>query len=140
MSTRIDLKHAEITERLIGLFFEVYRDLGHGFLESVYEEAYGVALADSKLTFVRQMPITVWFRGRRVGEFRADAVVEGVVLLELKAARTLTEAHQTQLINYLNATDVEVGLLFNFGPHPKFLRRVLENERKGNRGLARSLR
>jgi GxxExxY protein len=134
MLSRIDLKHARITERLIGLFFEVYRELGHGFLESVYEEAFAVALAQSGMRYSRQVAIAVWFRGSQVGQFKADAVVEDAVLVELKAAKQLTEAHQTQLINYLNAADIEVGLLFNFGPHPKFLRRVLENDRTANRG------
>lgn len=134
MANRIDLKHAEITERLIGLFFEVYRELGHGFLESVYEEAYGVALEESGLEFKRQVPLSVSFRGRTIGEFRADAIVEDAVLVELKAARALAPSHEAQLLNYLSATNLEVGLILNFGPRPKFLRRVLENARKAYRG------
>ena len=86
---RIDLKHAQTTQRLIGLFFDVYRELGHGFVESVYEEAFAVALEESGLRFERQVPLTVWFRGRLVGNFRADVVVEEAVLVELKAARIL---------------------------------------------------
>ena len=134
MSTRIDLKHAEITERLIGLFFEVYRDLGHGFLESVYEEAYGIALEESGLDFKRQVPLTVSFRGKTVGEFRVDAIVESAVLVELKAARALAPTHEAQLLNYLSATNLEVGLILNFGPRPRFFRRILENDRKTYRG------
>ena len=130
---RIDLKHNQITERLIGLFFEVYRELGHGFLESVYEEAFAVALEESGLSFSRQVPLTVWFRGRLVGSFRADAVIEDAVLVELKAARALAPPHEAQLLNYLMATNLSVGLIFNFGPRPKFLRRVVENKRSARR-------
>jgi len=126
---RIDLKHAQITQRLIGLFFDVYRELGHGFVESVYEEAFAVALEESGLRFERQVPLTVWFRGRLVGNFRADVVVEEAVLVELKAARILTPPHEAQLLNYLMATNLSVGLIFNFGPRPKFLRRVVEKKR-----------
>jgi GxxExxY protein len=129
----IELKHAQITERLIGLFFDVYRELGHGFLESVYEEAFAVALEESGLRFSRQVPLTVWFRGRLVGSFRADAVVEGAVLVELKAARALAPPHEAQLLNYLMATDLTVGIIFNFGPRPKFVRRILEKDRKAYR-------
>jgi len=128
------LKHAELTERIIGVYYEVYRELGHGFLESVYEEAFAVALRQNRLTFQRQVPLKVWFRGAVVGEFKADFVVERVVLVELKPAKVLSEAHQSQLLNYLNATDLEIGLLFNFGVRPRFLRRVLDNQRKAYRG------
>jgi len=110
---------------LIGLFFDVYHELGYGFLESVYEEAFAVALEESGLKFQRQKPLRVWFRGRLVGTFRADAVVEEVVLVELKAARILGPTHEAQLLNYLKATNLTVGLLLNFGPRPKFLRRVV---------------
>jgi GxxExxY protein len=119
------------------LFFDVYHELGYGFLESVYEEAFAVALEESGLHFERQKPLTVWFRGRLVGTFRADAVVEDSVLVELKAARVLGPSHEAQLLNYLKATKLTVGLIFNFGPRPKFLRRVLEvrseNDYRGRR-------
>lgn len=127
---RVDLRHAQTTKRLIGLFFNVYNELGYGFLESVYEEAFAVALQDSGLKFERQKPLTVWFRGCIVGTFRADAVVEDAVLVELKAARALGPPHEAQLLNYLKATNLTVGLIFNFGPRPRFLRRVLEIRRQ----------
>ena len=130
---RIELKHAQTTKRLIGLFFDVYHELGHGFFESVYEEAYAVALEESGLTFERQKPLEVWFRGRLVGSFRADAVVEDAVLVELKAVRVLGPPHEAQLLNYLMATNLSVGLIFNFGPRPKFLRRIVEKKRQGFR-------
>jgi GxxExxY protein len=133
----IELRHGQTTRRLIGLFFDVYHELGYGFLESVYEEAFAVALEESGLHFERQKPLTVWFRGRLVGTFRADAVVEDSVLVELKAARVLGPPHEAQLLNYLKATKLTVGLIFNFGPRPKFLRRVLEvrseNDYRGRR-------
>jgi GxxExxY protein len=124
------LKHPEVTEKVIGVFYDVYNELGHGFLESVHEEALAIALVQSGLKVERPVPIAVWFRRRRIGDFRADMLIEGKVLLELKAARTIDQAHERQLLNYLRATDVEVGLLLNFGVRPEFRRLVYENERK----------
>lgn len=124
------LKHGDLTQRLIGIFFSVYNEMGAGFLESVYEGALEIALQDAGLTVQRQVPIQVWFRGRRVGEFFADMLVEGTVMLELKAARALDAAHEAQLLNYLRATEIEVGLLFNFGPKPDFRRELYDNDRK----------
>jgi len=126
----VDLKQHELTERIIGLFYDVYNELGHGFLESVYEQAPAIALAQVGSAVERQVPVLVWFRGRQVGDFRADMVVERKVLLELKAARTIDEAHEKQLLNYLRATDIEVGLLLNFGIKPQIRRLIYENERK----------
>ena len=126
----MDLKHHDLTERIIGLFYDVYNELGHGFLESVYEQALAIAFAQTGTTVERQVPVLVWFRGQKVGDFRADMMVERKVLLELKAARAIDEAHEKQLLNYLRATDIEVGLLLNFGVKPQFRRLVYENERK----------
>src|SRR4028119_2334319 len=108
---RPDAKHAELTDRIIGVFFEVYNELGHGFLESVCESSMAIGLEDAGLRVQRQVPIKVWFRGREVGTFFADFVVEGLVILELKAARNVDPAHEAQLLNYLRATLIEVGLL-----------------------------
>jgi len=124
------LKHSELTDRIIGIFYDVYNELGHGFLESTYAEALVVALAESGLSAAREVPVPVWFRGRKVGQYYADLIVEGVILLELKAARTLEPAHEAQLLHYLRATEVEVGLLLNFGLRPQFRRLVFDNERK----------
>lgn len=124
------LKHGELTEKIIGIFYEVYNELGYGFLESVYEKAMLKALRSSGLTVASQVSVPVWFRGEQVGDFYADLVVEGVVILELKAARRIERAHEAQLLNYLKATDIEVGLLLNFGEHPEFRRLLLDNERK----------
>jgi GxxExxY protein len=127
------LKHGELTEKLIGIFFSLYNELGHGFLESVYEQAFSVVLAEQKIFFQRQIAIPVWFHGTQIGEFRADILVDGKVLIELKTGREIDLAWEKQLLNYLRATDIEVGLLFNFGPSAQFRRYGFENERKNPR-------
>jgi len=124
------LQHRELTERIIGLFFEVYNELGFGFLESVYEEAMAIALQEAGLQIQRQYPIPVWFRNCQIGDFKADLLVEEKVILELKAARSLDLAFEKQLLNYLRGTRLEVGLLLNFGPKAEFKRLAFSNERK----------
>src|SRR5436305_6845769 len=99
-----DIIHEELTEKVIGVFYDVYNELGHGFLESVYHKALVVALRQAGLTADPEVQIPVFFRGRQVGDFSADVVVEGKVILELKAARELEPAHEAQLLNYLRAT------------------------------------
>ena len=127
------LKHRDLTERIIGVFYEVYTELGHGFLESVYEEAIALALVQSGLRVERQVPLPVWFRGQRIGEFFADLVVEQSIILELKAVSGIDPAHEAQLLHYLRSTEIEVGLLLNFGPKPHFKRLIFENSRKQNK-------
>jgi len=105
-------------------------ELGHGFLESVYEKSFEVALTAKGLDVRCQIEVPVWFRGRRVGDFTADLLVERAVLLELKAVRTLDSSHEAQLLNYLRATEIEVGLLLNFGLKPEFKRLIFDNPRK----------
>ncbi len=124
------LKYRDITEKIIRAFFDVYNDLGPGFLESVYRESMMIALRDAGLQMEREVHIPVWFRGQRVGDFRGDLLVNSVVLVELKTARTFEEAHQAQLLHYLKATDIEVGLLLNFGPRAQFKRLIFENSKK----------
>ncbi len=126
----VGLKHSDLTEKIIGIFYDVYNELGHGFLELTYAEALVVVLGESGLTTAREVPVPVWFRGKKVGQYYADLIVEGAVLLELKAARTLDSAHEAQLLHYLRATEVEVGLLLNFGLRPQFRRLLFDNERK----------
>lgn len=130
MRSVLTLKHSELTERIIGIFFDVYNELGQGFLESVYEQALGITLIEAGMGVQHQTPIAVWFHGRQIGDFKADMVVDNKVLLELKAARSIDLAHEKQLLNYLRATQIEVGLLLNFGTKPEFRRFVFENERK----------
>src|SRR5690348_1320904 len=127
------LKHHELTEKIIGVFFDVYNELGHGFLESIYKQALFIALTERELHVGCEVPTPVVFRGRGIGDFRADMVVNSPVILELKAARSIDSAHEKQLLNYLRATELEVGLLLNFGTKPEFRCLVFENERKGSR-------
>ena len=113
-----ELKYEEITKSVIGCAFEVINELGAGFLESVYEKSLLLALRQKGLTVTSQHPIQVLFRGECFGEFYADIFVEGKVIVELKAVKAIAPEHQAQIINYLNATGIEVGLLINFG-NPK---------------------
>lgn len=125
-------RHAELTEQIIGAFYEVYNELGFGFLEKVYENALALELRDRDLTVVQQAPIVVHYRGHVVGEHYADLVVANKVIVELKAARSLAPEHEAQVLNYLKATQFEVGLLLNFGPEATFKRKAFDNERKGS--------
>jgi GxxExxY protein len=130
-------KHQEVTEVIIQAFYEVYNELGHGFLESVYEQAMNRVLRDKGVEVKRQSPLPVWFRDEQIGDFRADLIVANSVIVELKAARALGSAHEAQLLNCLRASDVEVGLLLNFGPGPQVKRMAFANQKKKNlRGSA----
>jgi GxxExxY protein len=97
---------------------------------SVYEKAFELALTEKGIPVRRQIEVPVWFRGKQVGDFTADMLVQDQVLLELKAGRALDAAHEAQLLNYLRATEIEVGLLFNFGLKPQFKRLAFDNRRK----------
>jgi GxxExxY protein len=124
------LQYRQLTEKILGIFYDVYNELGHGFLEQVYAHSMEHALTTAGLHVAREMPIAVWFRGFQVGDFKADLLVENKVLLELKAARTIDAAFEKQLLNYLRATEIETGLLLNFGNKPEFWRFAFENSRK----------
>jgi len=126
----VELKHAELTEKIIGDFYDDYNELGYGFLESVYEESLLIALGETGLAVDHQLVIPVWFRRCEVGRFRGDILVEGRVLLELKSARVLEATHEAQLLHYLKSTQIEIGLLLNFGSRPQFRRLLFDNERK----------
>ena len=128
-----DFKYWVLTQKIIGVFYEVYNELGHGFLESVYQKSLALALESAGLNSCSRIDIPVWFRGHQVGHFEADMLVEKSVLLELKATRALDSSHRAQLLNYLKATEIEVGLLLNFGPRPEFKRLAYNNLRKGIR-------
>ena len=127
-----DFKYAVLTQKIIGVFYEVYNELGTGFLESVYQKSLALALETAGLAVFSRVDIPVWFRGHQVGHFEGDLLVEKCVLLELKATRALDSSHQAQLLNYLRATDIEVGLLLNFGPKPEFKRLAYDNSKKRN--------
>jgi GxxExxY protein len=127
---KTDLKHGLITDNILGVFYDVYNELGPGFLESVYHRSLVLALESAGLKVCSRVAIPVWFRGHQVGHFEADVLVENCVLLELKAARSLDSSHRAQLMNYLRATDIEVGLILNFGESPEFKRVVFDNLKK----------
>lgn len=124
-------KYEDITSQILEVFFKrVYRRLGYGFLEKVYENAMALELRRIGLKVVQQQPIPVYYGPDVVGEYFADLVVEDKVIVELKAARALADEHEAQLLNYLRATPYEVGLLLNFGPKPQFIRKAFDNIRK----------
>jgi len=125
-----ELLHKDLTESIIGIFFDVYNKLGHGFMETVYENAMLQALRAAGYKAENQVSIPVYFQGQPVGDFRADILVNDLILIELKAVRFLDNAHKTQTQNYLRATRIEVALLMNFGPKPQFKRLVFENRLK----------
>lgn len=134
MNTNLhELKHGELTNRIIGVFYQVYNELGFGFLESVYHRSLELALRSAGLKVCSPVEVPVWFRGHQVGDFEGDIMVDNCVLLELKSARCLDDSHQAQLLNYLRATDIEIGLLLNFGVKPEFKRLIFDNARKAIR-------
>jgi GxxExxY protein len=124
------LINSDLTEMVIKAFYSVYNELGYGFLERVYQNAMLIELRKQGLECVGQQMITVNYNGIVVGDYFADIVVDNSVILELKAVECLIREHELQLINYLKATDMEVGLLLNFGNKPEFRRKVFLNERK----------
>ncbi|HAZ30493.1 TPA: GxxExxY protein [Candidatus Acetothermia bacterium] len=126
----MELKHREITEQVVQAFYKVYQLLGHGFLEKVYENSLAIELRGRGLSVQQQAPISVLYDAQVVGEYFADLLVEGCVIVEIKAAQALTDEHFAQLINYLKATGTEVGLLLNFGPKPEIRRKVFETAKK----------
>ena len=128
----MEAKHKDITELIIKAFYTVYNTLGYGFLEKVYQQALVIELRKLGLDVIPEAAIKVYYNGQVVGEYFADLLVAGVVLVEIKAVRTLAPEHEAQLLNYLKATPYEVGLLLNFGPKPQIKRKVYDNERKGD--------
>jgi GxxExxY protein len=123
-------KHDPITRRIIGVFYDVYNELGYGFLECVYREAMRLALAQDGLIVSVEVPVPVEFRGVVVGIFRADLVVNDAVLIELKSCDSLLREHESQTLHYLRATKIEVALLMNFGRTARFKRLVMDNSIK----------
>ena len=125
-----ELLHADVTAVILKAFYHVYGELGYGFLEKVYENSMALTLHRLGLSVRQQRPTEVYFEGTVVGEYYADLVVSDCVVVELKAAEDLSPAHEAQLLNYLRATDIEVGLLLNFGKRPEFRRRVYTSRSK----------
>ncbi len=116
--------HSELTEKIIKCAFDVHRKLGHGFLEKVYENALMFTLLKAGLLAIQQAPVSVLFEGHIIGEYIADILVENKVVIELKAVSELSSVHEIQLVNYLKASGFRVGLLINFGPKLKIIRKV----------------
>ena len=125
-----DFKHTEITDKIIKLFYDVYNELGFGFLEKVYQNALFMELKANGFDVEPQKIIKVYYKGRQVGDYYADIIVNNLIILELKATQCLVQENEFQLINYLKATDIEVGLLLNFGIKPEVKRKVFSNDRK----------
>jgi len=122
--------HRELTNQILQAFFAVYKTLGPGFLEKVYENALLLELRSQGVQVEQQVAIPVYYKGVQVGTYYADLLVGGEVIVEIKAAESLHPSHEAQLLNYLKATDKEVGLVLNFGPKPRFIRRIWTNDRK----------
>ena len=125
-----DFKHKELTDKIIKIFYKVYNKLGYGFLEKIYESAIAIELENENISAVRQAPIQVFYDQKLIGEYFADILVENKVIVEIKANRQLGEENEAQLLNYLKATKMEVGLLLNFGPKPEVKRKAFDNARK----------
>ena len=125
-----DIKYKELTEKIIKIYYKVYNTLGYGFLEKVYENAMIIEFRKANIPAVSQDPIKVLYENEVIGEYYADLLVDRKVIVEIKATKNLIIDHEAQLLNYLKATDIEVGLLLNFGPKPEIKRKVFDNIRK----------
>jgi GxxExxY protein len=126
----MELLHKDVTDKIIQAFYKVYNDLGFGFLEKVYENALFIELTRMDLFCIKQKRIKVYYQDQIVGDYFADLIVSECVIIELKAAENLCQEHELQLINYLKATHIEVGLLLNFGKKPEFRRKIFTNDNK----------
>lgn len=122
--------HQDITKKIIRCFYNVYNKLGFGFLEKVYENALCYELKKTNLSCFSQYPVDVYYEDLKVGKYFADIIVENKVIIELKADAAICPQHEAQLVNYLKATDIEVGLLLNFGQEPKVVRKIFNNNIK----------
>ena len=130
-------KHSEVTGKILGAFFQLHKELGFGFSEKVYESALEILLNELGMIVERQKEICVHYHGKVIGQYKADIIVNRVVLLEIKSVEKLIDAHDAQLLNYLKATELEVGLLLNFGRQAEFHRKIYDNPRKGSLSWAK---
>jgi GxxExxY protein len=133
------MKHEAITSQIIRIFYQVYNELGYGFLEKVYQNAMYIALKQENFAVEPKMQVKVWFRGKEVGEYYPDLIVADTVIIELKAANTLAKEHEAQLLNYLRGTNLEIGLLLNFGLKAEICRKVYDNDLKPNLKIRKSV-
>lgn len=126
----IKIKHPKLTDKIIGIFYRVYNKLGYGFLEKIYEKAMMIEFERDGIRVESQYPIKVHYDGEVIGEYFSDILVNDKVIAEIKATKHLAAEHEAQLLNYLKATQIEVGLLLNFGLKPEFIRKAFDNKRK----------
>ena len=126
----MNLKYEKVTSELIKTFYDVYNELGWGFLETVYQNSMFIELKSRGFDVVAQKQIKVKYKGIEVGSYYADLIIDDMIIIELKSAERLIAAHEAQLLNYLKGTDIEVGLLFNFGKKPEIRRQIYELARK----------
>ena len=127
---KFSMLHADITDKIINAFYKVNNTLGFGFLEKVYENAMAIELCKMGHRVSKQKNIKVYYDTEEVGDYYADLLVDDLVIVELKASKSLCKDHEVQLINYLKATQIEVGLLLNFGKKAEFKRKIFTNDRK----------
>ena len=126
----MELLHKDLSEQILKTFYDVYNELGFGFLEKVYQNALYLELKNRGFYVEAQKQIKVYYKNVAVGEYYADLIVNNTIILELKATEVIVKEFEFQLINYLRATNIEVGLLLNFGFKPEFRRKVFDNTRK----------
>jgi len=125
--------HQELTKSIIGLYYDVYNELGYGFMEKVYHNAMLIELKKRGFEIDNQKKLNVLYKNEIVGEYIPDIIVNNKVILELKTVEYLLDIHENQLLNYLKATDCEVGILLNFGKDPQFIRKIFTNDLKKNK-------
>ncbi|HPR17758.1 MAG TPA: GxxExxY protein [Candidatus Cloacimonadota bacterium] len=130
MASYGQLKYENVSDLILKAFYKVYNIFGYGFLEKIYERALKIELNKLGLSCKTQQPIKVYYEQELIGNYIADMIVEDKILIELKSIKTLTIQDESQLLNYLSCTEIEVGLLLNFGPKPQTKRKIFDNERK----------
>ena len=131
------LLHYDTTEKIIGIFYDVYNETGADFLEKVVQTAMVIALRAAGMTAEERVSFPVFFRGEMIGQFFPDIVVNGIVLVEIKSKHALSNQDEAQVINYLRGSPLEVALVLNFGLRPQVIRRILTNDRKTQHGSPR---
>jgi len=118
------LKHKELSEKIIAAAYNVHKELGHGFLEKVYKNALAVELEEAGLRYTLEAPLQVTYHGRIIGDYFVDIIVDDKIIVEIKAVSKIEPVHEVQLVNYLKATGINVGLLINFGDSVEIKRRI----------------
>ena len=134
-----EILHKELSESILKVFYEVYNELGHGFLEKVYQKAMYLELRSQGFKVEPQRQIKVYYKNELVGDFFADLLINDVIILELKACDSLVKAHFVQTLNYLKATNIEIGLLLNFGEKPEIKRLIFYKQQKKLKNLYKSV-